>query len=351
MAARRGGSARGVLRTASPGIAGRRRARPQVRRAIAALLVLAACTSGAGGPSEDDDPLATIPTTTTRPEGVAGSGYRAPVLLGLLGDPDLTESSGLVASRRNAGLYWSHNDSGDGPLIYCIQGAGEPCGVWRVTGATARDWEDIDAGPGPEPTTSYLYIAEIGDNMEDQPDISVFRVPEPAAAAGAVGLPKAAPGATEPAQRFRLRYPDGPHNAEALMVHPQTGDVYIVVKAPDPGVYVARAPLDPSSITTMRKVATLPLGRNGTFSLITGGSISPDGMRVALCDYAMGYELRLPAGAADFDEVWQQPPQRLSLALRPQGESIAYRLDGKALLTTSERPRGLPAALEQIEQR
>jgi hypothetical protein len=65
----------------------------------------------------------------------------------------------------------------------------------------------------------------------------------------------------------------------------------------------------------------------------------------------MGYELKLPAGAANFDDVWQQAPQRLSLPLRPQGESIAYRLDGKALLTTSERPRGIPAALEQIEQR
>ena len=55
--------------------------------------------------------------------------------------------------------------------------------------------------------------------------------------------------------------------------------------------------------------------------------------------------------SANFDDVWQQVPQRLSLPLRPQGESIAYRLDGKALLTTSERPRGIPAALEQIEQR
>ena len=32
--------------------------------------------------------------------------------------------------------------------------------------------------------------------------------------------------------------------------------------------------------------------------LITGGDISPDGRRVALCDYVMGYELTLPDGAA-----------------------------------------------------
>lgn len=314
--------------------------------AVALAALLAACSSGT---KNQDDPLAT--TSTTAPAAIAGGGYGAPVTLGPLQDPELDESSGLVASRRNPGLYWSHNDSGDGPFIYCVQGHGEGCGTWRVTGATARDWEDIAAGPGPDRTTSYLYIGEIGDNLEDQPDIVVFRVPEPAAAAGTAGPSKSSPGATEPAQTFRFRYPDGSHNAEALLVHPQSGDVYIVVKDENPGVYVARAPLDPSSITTMRKLATLPLGRNGEFSLITGGDISPDGTRVALCDYGAGYELRLPPGAASFDEVWQQPPVRMTLPLRPQGESIAYRLDGKALLTTSERPRGIPAALEMVEQR
>lgn len=319
------------------------------RRAAAVLALLLGAACGSADKGDGGDPLAA--TSTTAPEAVTGSGYGAPVTLGPLKDPNLDESSGLVASRRNPGLYWSHNDSGDGPLIYCVQGHGEPCGTWQVTGATARDWEDIAAGPGPDRTTSYLYIGEIGDNLEDQPDVAVFRVPEPAATAGTAGPPKSSPGATEPAQKFRFRYPDGSHNAEALMVHPRSGDVYIVTKEENPGVYVARAPLDPSSITTMRKIATLPLARNGDFSLITGGDISPDGTRVALCDYGAGYELRLPEGAASFDDVWQQPPQRLTLPLRPQGESVAYRLDGKALLTTSERPKGLPAALEMVEQR
>lgn len=322
---------------------------PGRRRGAAAALAFLCVACGSGKHAANDDPLATA--STRPPEAIAGSGWGEPVALGPLQDPNLDESSGLVASRRNAGLYWSHNDSGDGPFIYCVQGHGEPCGTWRVTGATARDWEDIAAGPGPDRTTSYLYVGDIGDNLVDQPDFVVFRVPEPAATAGTAGPTKSAPGGTEPAQGFRFRYPDGSHNAEALMVHPETGDLYIVTKEEDPGVYVARAPLDPSSITTMRKLTSLPLGRNGEFSLVTGGDIALDGVRVALCDYAGGYELRLPAGAASFDDIWQQPAVKLTLPLRPQGESIAYRLDGKALLTTSERPHGLPAALEMVEQR
>jgi len=70
--------------------------------------------------------------------------------------------------------------------------------------------------------------------------------------------------------------------------------------------------------------------------VITGGNISPDGRRVALCDYFQGYEMALPAGAANFDVIWNQRMTGFDLGKRKQGESITYRLDGKALLATSE---------------
>jgi predicted small secreted protein len=316
--------------------------------AVVALvaLALAGCPSGGGAGS---DPTATVPTT--QQAAVGGSGYGQPTVLGNLADPDVTESSGIVASRRNPGLYWTHNDSGDDPFIYCVKGRGEPCGTWLVSGASARDWEDIAAGPGPVGGTSYLYVGDIGDNLEDQDVVLVHRVPEPSVAAGQPGPTKAAPGTTEPAETLRLQYPDGSHNAEALLVHPRTGDLYIVVKEAGPGVYVARAPLQPGGRTTMAKVGTLPLGQAGEYSMVTGGDISPDGQRVALCNYEEGFELRLPAGASNFDDIWQQTPQPLRLGLRPQGEAIAYRLDGKALVTTSERPQGLPGPMHQVEQR
>jgi hypothetical protein len=70
--------------------------------------------------------------------------------------------------------------------------------------------------------------------------------------------------------------------------------------------------------------------------VLTGGSVSPDGRRVALCDYFQGYELVLPATASDFNEIWKQRMTGFDLGKREQGEAIAYRLDGKALLATSE---------------
>lgn len=96
--------------------------------------------------------------------------------------PDLRESSGLIASRRHAGVFWSHNDSGDGARLFAFRRDGSPVhpaaaapytGL-QITGATNRDWEDIaidDAGN--------LYVADIGNNAQGRRDLGVYVVPEP----------------------------------------------------------------------------------------------------------------------------------------------------------------------------
>lgn len=318
--------------------------------ALAAALALVGCGSGGGG--ADDDPLAPAPSGSGAQDitGVPRT-YGPPRILGNLADPAITESSGLVASRLNPGVYWTHNDSGHDPAVFCVRRRGEACGSWRVTGAQARDWEAISTGPGPEQGTSYLYVGDIGDNLEDLDEVLVYRVPEPSVPASGTGSAGGAAAATEQAETFRLRYPDGPHNAEAMAVHPQTGDLYVVVKAADPAVYVARAPLTPAPVT-------LELLGNVTIpdpvparKVVTGADIAPGGRRVAVSTYADGYELELPPGEPTFDAIWRQPARRVVLGDRAQGESIAYRLDGRALLTTSEQAVGLPVPLLQVELR
>ena len=316
------------------------------------LAASTACSSANSGGS-GDDPLAPASSGSGEPggNGAGDGGYGRPTVLGTLQDRSVNESSGLVASRRNPGVYWTHNDSGDGPFLYCVRGRGESCGVWSVTGAEARDWEDVAAGPGPGAGRSYLYVGDIGDNLGDQEHVTVYRAAEPEVAAGQAPPSKAAPAATEAAEALRLTYPDGPHNAEALLVHPQTGDLYIVTKEAEPGVYVARAPLRVGGTNALARVAVLPIGGGDSRTgVITGGDISPDGTRVALCTYGDGYEMEAPAGQP-FDAVWQQPPTRFGLGARAVGEAIAYRLDGKALLTTSEDPLGSGTPLAQVERK
>jgi len=275
--------------------------------------------------------------------------YGPATRLGVLKDPAIKESSGLVASRSTPGLFWTHNDSGDGPFIYGFDSRGDRKGVWRVADAFARDWEDIAAGPGPERHKNYLYIGDIGDNRERRLEIVVYRVPEPAIIAADASSTKSKPRLTESAEAIRLRYPDGKHDAETLMVHPMTGSLFIITKVAfaNAGIYEATVPLRTDVTITLMRVGELnvPSLLGG---IITGGAISPNGRRVALCDYMQGYEMTLPDNGESFRSIWKQPLKTIALGDRKQGESITYRLDGKALLVTSE---GVPTPLIQVVRR
>jgi hypothetical protein len=293
---------------------------------------------------------------STRPTVVTGESqskkkvnsapYGPPTVVARLKNSSVSESSGLVASRNNREAYWTHNDSGDGPFIYAFDNKGESLGVWRVSGAEADDWEDIAIGPGPEPGKSYLYIADTGDNSGNRRQIVVYRVLEPTFTVADRESTKAKPRVTERVDAIRFRYPDGRHDAEALLIHPTSGKLYLLTKVPIANsiVYESSPPFDVAKVSTLKRTGDVrvPSIFGG---VITGGDISPDGRRIALCDYFQGYELVLPTTSTSFDDIWKQRAVGFDLGARNQGEAIAYRLDGRAILATSE---GRRAALIQV---
>jgi hypothetical protein len=278
-------------------------------------------------------------STNSRGASHNSDAYEPPVRLAQLEDRAINESSGIVASRRNPDLFWTHNDSGDGPTLYALDRKGRSRGRWRVSGAQAVDWEDIAIGPGPQPGISYLYIGDIGDNDSERESITVYRVVEPSLTGEGDSATGNSQHTTEAAEAIRLKYPDGKHDAEALLVHPSSGDLYVITKTFDAtsGIYKLKAPFSGASVNTLSSV-----GKIGAPSLIggliTGGDIAPDGRRVVLCDYLDAYEMSLPETAAsDFDNIWTQPLAIVELGTRKQGESVCYSLDGNAILATSER--------------
>lgn len=304
------------------------------------LVIPSACQEGqvpqdakAGLRSPDES---SVQKPSTQPNDV----YGPPSKIGVLEDRAIDESSGVVASRTTPGMYWTHNDSGDGPFIYAFDDRGHNRGIWRVTGSVADDWEGIAAGPGPTAGTNYLYIGDIGDNGGKRPQIIVYRIPEPIIPAAEESRGKRNAQLTEVADVIRLRYPDGRHDSETLLVHPVTGKIYVITKIEfgNAGVYEADPKQGPAGVITLARVGELsvPTVFGG---MITGGDISPDGLRVALCDYFQGYEIVLPEASSAFNRVWKQPLRAIALGQREQGEAIGYRLDGRALLATSEGRR------------
>lgn len=256
------------------------------------------------------------------------SQYGPPAEVGVLEDPLIVESSGLVASRAQPGSFWTHNDSGGyEPYLFCVRDDASSCGRWTIPGANAIDWEDIAAGPGPVENRSYLYIGDIGDNARSRSSVQVYRVPEPTKALSAMTS-----SVTEEATTLELTYPNGSHDAETLMVHPVTGDIYIVTKerSSRAGVYKASPPF--ASHTVLEKVARFNIPDH--FSQRTGGDISPDGTRLIVSTYLGAYEKVAPPG--DFDLIWRTPAAKVDLGSIKQREGIAYGLDGSSIFATSE---------------
>ena len=276
----------------------------------------------------------------------ASAPYGPAKVIAHLENPAVHESSGIAASRRWQGVFWTHNDSGDQPRVFAFDRQGRDRGAFTVAGATNIDWEDIAIGPGPRPGAWYLYIGEIGGNKRDAAEVVIYRVPEPQPRDGGSA-------GTERSFAIHLRYPDHAHDAEALLVHPASGDIYIVTKAfaDDRETVVFKAPAPHTgAVRVMEQVGTVRFANESVINLmlgrVTSGDISPDARRVILCDYFRAHEAVLPAGQA-FDEIWNQEWMPVELAPRRQGEAICYRSDGRALLATSE---GAPCPLQEVEQ-
>jgi hypothetical protein len=256
-----------------------------------------------------------------------GPRFASALKTGTVETPLVKEASGIIASRKNVGVLWVHNDSGDAPRLYAFNTTGKLLGTCTVTGAQARDWEDIAAGPGPEPNQSYLYIGDIGDNNARYPSVRVYRVPEPnVEPAKLLGQIRSAP-----AETIELTYPDGPRDAETLLVDPQTRDIYIVAKRElFCKVYMAAYPQSTTKPTTMTRVAALP------WPIATGGDVSPDGRYVIVRSYYNASLWTRPAG----EPLWKAftgPRVDLPLANEPQGEAISFDATGRGYFTISEK--------------
>lgn len=280
--------------------------------------------------------------------GTRSTQYSPPKKVGSIADAEITESSGLIASRCQPDVFWTHNDSGDDAFIYALHKTGAKLGTWHVPGAKNIDWEDI-AGYKDNTGKCFIYIGEIGDNQSRREEHAIYRIREPRITPDTAGSTRAQPIEAETADVIRFTYPDGKHDAETLLVNPNSADIYVITKRIDgpAGVYRLKSDFISEQIAKAEKIADLsvPAVPNG---FLTGGDISPDGQRLAISDYAAGYEFTLPANAKDFDEIWKQEPQVVDLGKRKVGESVCYGPDGNTIFASSE---GKGAPIYEIVRR
>jgi hypothetical protein len=249
-------------------------------------------------------------------------------------DGEIHESSGVAASRSHAGTFWTHNDSGD-PLLYAVDAEGRTAGRVRITGAAVEDWEDVALAPCPA-GGDCLYVGDIGDNDAERPSITVYRVPEPAPGAAA----------SAPAEAIRLRYPDGPADAEALFV--LNGVIHVVTKGESGPIALYRAPSSAGAGTeaTLERVRELSASKVNRPLRITGADASADGRWVVMRTLEAAYIYP----AAELAGSGAVNPRRVDLKGldEAQGEGIAFAPDGSLVVTSEGGKKKSPATVARL---
>ncbi len=283
----------------------------------------------------DSDGAVSVAVTTVSVAPLSCPQFAAAVNAGSVASAAIIEASGIAASRRNPGVLWVNNDSGDSARLFAVGNDGRDLGTYTITGASATDWEDVAVGPGPDEGLSYIFIGDIGDNFSQRQYVSVYRVPEPEVDPQGGPHTEAAAGAA----RIELTYPGGAANSETLMVDPWNGDIYIVLKT-DGGysrVLRAAAPHATGTRTEMQEVAALTFGVGSLpgNKQTTGGDISPSGSHVCIRTYSNAFIWLRPYGRP-LAEAFDGAPCAVPLHSEPAGEAICFSADGLSVFTVSE---------------
>lgn len=244
----------------------------------------------------------------------------------------LSELSGLVASQKYPGKLWTVNDQRGTDTVYLIDEQGNYAGSVVLFGSQLLDTEGLAVGPRRGMEGSFVFAGDIGDNFASRVDVLVYSFSESFAQNANVDEPVFL-GPMD-YDYFVLTYPDGPRDAEAMLVDPLTGDLVVITKeATESRIYRA-----PAASLTHSETVTLEYMGLSELREPSAADISPDGLEILLRneDRALVYTRAVGESVA---AALQRPGQAAPVIGRPDepnGEAIAYDSANRGYFTISE---------------
>jgi hypothetical protein len=264
------------------------------------------------------------PVTKNSPDRVP---YGVGSEVDFLENTKIRESSGLARSRREAGFFWTHNDSGGDARVFLIDEKGRDRGSFLLKDTLAYDFEDIFSFS--EEGKHYLVLCDVGNNGRAAPIQMLHLVEEPEFDSR-IGLEAEQELA---ARTIYYSYEDDHRDCEAVGYDPHSKTILFVTKEREADCHVYALPMpepNPRKAFSARKIATLKLPE------VTGMDVSSDGRRVILSTYGHAYEFQRIA-EQNWADAFAGEPREVVLPERVQGESICYSTDDKTLYLTSEK--------------
>ena len=267
----------------------------------------------------------------------------------------LLEASGIARDPRREGLFWLHNDGGSDAILYGVDTTGAVLVTARVADVTNRDMEDLTIGRCGSDWC--IYLGDIGDNRSRRSSVRVHVIPLPT-------LPDPKRDEAERSETihqeltalasWELEYPDGPRDAEGLVIDDSRGELLLISKGRRSAgvvlysIELANLAQNDGATRTLNRVGRLAIPVGGSTSqLVTAADLSPDGTTLAVRSYASLHLLPW-SGAASQDTTLVPYSALLFLAFEPQGEGVTWGADGEFLYLASEGRNGRPPQLSRI---
>lgn len=264
----------------------------------------------------------------------------------------IDEASALARSNKRNDVLWTLNDSGGAAALYALSTSGKHLATLRITGAGVVnfDWEDLSSFH--RLGNDYLLIGDIGDNFAFRPYVTLYLVKEPSVKAT---WRKVKQLSTPVIATYRVRYPDGARDAEALAVDADSNTAYIISKRDArPALYSfsLASPASPAITLTALGPINIPrtqagyVGNANSFNWVTAMSFNDANNRVYVGTLKNGY-LYTRGPQQSWAAALATSPDSFKLPSFPQieGGTFAQKSDSVVFIASEQ----LPAHMARIE--
>lgn len=240
-----------------------------------------------------------------------------------LNTPLLDEASGLARGIKNPDLLYSHNDSGGKNSVYAIDGKGGLVAEIHLPTVKNRDWEEISTSIDPLSKKPLIYVGDIGDNNAKYKSCYIHIFEEPLIEDSLVVV--------QDLRTIEYVYEDGARDAEAFIVDPASGDIYVISKREEHvGIYHLPYPQNSGETLVAKKLGVMQM------NWVTAADISHDGKKVLVKSYGSIKRFKV-GGKKDIAKALSKPGKSLPYILEPQGEALCFDPSGKGYYTLSEK--------------
>lgn len=224
------------------------------------------------------------------------------------------ESSGLARADQS-GVFYTHGDAGNSPILYKIDATGKLLQETRLS-VPNQDWESLA-----QDKSGNLFVIDAGNNNNSRKDLAIYRL-KPAAPKqiSTINFTYADQREFPPSKKERN------FDCEAALWHDGTIYLFTRDRAQQQASKVYTLTDKPGQ-QTARMLTSLAI--NGE---VTGADVSPNGQRLAL----LGKEELFLFEGNTFQAALKATPRRIGLPGAGQTEGVVFTDDQTLVISTEQ---------------